>query len=68
MTRNLITLGLLLAVAILTRAVVIAENERYALQTGMCRSEGSMRIDPYCLRTVETRTSWLWHVFYAVAR
>lgn len=68
MTRNLIILGLLLAVAILTRAVVIAENERYALQTGMCRSAGPMRIDPNCLRTVETRTSWLWHVFYAVTR
>lgn len=68
MTRNVIILALLLAVAILTRAVVIAENERYALFTGMCRVEAPVPVDPNCLRTAETRTSWLWHLFYAITR
>jgi len=49
-------------------ALVRVENERYALFVGMCRSAEApgMPIDAACLAEVETRTSWLWHLFYAL--
>lgn len=52
----------------LASALVRVENERYALFLGMCRSESvvGMQVDFACLADVETRTSWLWHIYWAL--
>jgi hypothetical protein len=66
-----------LAVAILlivwlSAALVRVENQRYALQAGLCRdknwptSSGFGSHDFKCLESVETRTAWYWHLFYAL--
>ena len=49
----------------LASALVRVENERYALVVGMCRDKIG-QTDNSCLRTVETRTSSMWHLFYAL--
>lgn len=47
-------------------ALVRVENERYALLVGMCRAPGTGLVDHSCLRTVQTRTGWWWHLLYAL--
>jgi hypothetical protein len=43
------------------------ENERYALETGLCRSEPVAPLSmKRCLKQVETRTGWWWHIFHAL--
>ena len=43
------------------------ENRVTRLQSGMCRlAELPMVADLRCLKTVETRTSWVWHLYYAL--
>lgn len=46
-------------------ALVRVENERYALALGMCRDKLGL-VDEPCLAGTETRTSWTWHLFYAL--
>jgi hypothetical protein len=49
----------------LANSLVRVENQRYAMQVGMCRHEvGGWNYQ--CLKQVETRTSWVWHLFYAL--
>lgn len=49
-------------------ALVKVENQRYALQVGMCATSIAPALpDPQCLETVQTRTGWWWHLFYALA-
>ena len=62
--------ALMIAVVVLTNAVVRLENYRYADSVGMC-SEFSNRDDSAqrrqrekCLLNSQTRTHWLWHVLY----
>lgn len=52
----------------LASALVRVENERYALFLGMCRSESvvGIQMDFACLADVETRTGWLWHLYWAL--
>lgn len=52
----------------LASALVRVENERYALFLGMCRSVSvvGIQVDFACLAEVETRTSWLWHLYWAL--
>lgn len=47
-------------------ALVRVENERHALLLGMCRASDGLQVDPKCLASVETRTSWVWHLLYAL--
>lgn len=47
-------------------ALVRVENERYALFLGMCRASDGLLVDASCLAKVETRTSWVWHLMYAL--
>lgn len=48
--------------------LVRVENQRYALQSGMCRLAGAPMVpDLRFLQTVETRTSWAWHLYFALA-
>lgn len=42
------------------------ENQRYALQMGMCREAATGLTDFACLQKVETRTGWWWHLFYGL--
>lgn len=64
-------------VLVLCAVIVKIENERYALLVGLCpnihslaespTSIGDPKKDPVaCLQDVQTRTSPLWHLFYAV--
>jgi len=64
------TVALTIAVILvvwLSAALVRAENERYALTVGMCRAAAG-QVDLECLRKVQTRTGWWWHLFYALTR
>lgn len=59
--RNAVVIVLFVLVAFLAHRVAALENQRYALQVGMCE-----RTSITCLDTVQTRTSWLWNFFYGI--
>jgi hypothetical protein len=59
------TVVLVLTVAWLSAALVKAENQRYALSLGMCIDERKV-VDYTCLKGLETRTAWYWHLFYGL--
>lgn len=50
----------------LSAALVRVENERYALQTGMCWNESLKLPDLACIEKSQTRTGWWWHLFHAL--
>lgn len=74
MIRTVLAALLLIAVIVLAHALVRVENERYALWLGMCPNmrgevvaistgdEDALN----CIKTVQTRTGWWWHIYYAV--
>jgi hypothetical protein len=70
--KNAIIAALVLCLFVVTNALVRIENQRYALITGMCPAAAQSLAagDPLetsrCLERAETRTSWVWHVYYAV--
>ena len=52
-------------------AIVRLENQNYAMRVGMCGAHDPIDIQNVldrtrCLETVETRTSPLWHLYYAL--
>lgn len=49
----------------LATALVRVENERFAMQVGLCQREPN-GWDYSCIQQVQTRTSWVWHLFYAL--
>ena len=58
---------LLLLIVFLCSRIVHIENQRYALFLGMCASPPEdARPALRCLETVQTRTSPLWHLYYAL--
>ena len=59
-------LTLLLMIAWLVLALVRVENQRYALQLGMCRDEARKLPDLSCIERSETRTGWYWHLYFAL--
>ena len=61
MLKNAAIAFLLFAVVFLAFRVVHLENRNYAMQTGLCEPA-----DFECLETVQTRTSWLWNLFYGI--
>jgi hypothetical protein len=72
---SIIIAVLIAAIFYLAQALVRVENERYALLVGMCQlpalptvtGEGGICLnDLKCLATVQTRTGWWWHLFYAL--
>jgi len=65
MLKNALIVALALTVGIFAARLVHVENQRYALIVGMCRGPNLVP-DLSCLETVETRTSWLWHLFYGL--
>ena len=58
--------AMLLAIVYLCTVIVRIENERYALFVGMCRDAKTGFVDGACLAKVETRTSPMWHLLYAI--
>lgn len=65
--RNLLIIVLAAGLALSCYRLVLVENQRYALLVGMCRNQSAPLLpDIQCLKTVETRTSWSWHLFYGL--
>ena len=70
--KNSLIFVLLLVTIALSSIVIRLENQRYALLVGMCPNAREFSANPTpealgCLRTVQTRTSSLWHLYYAIA-
>lgn len=65
MKNRLAWLAAVLLMFWLAVSLVRVENERYALFVGMCRDRLGMT-DARCLATVQTRTGWWWHLYYAL--
>lgn len=62
-------IGLAVAVLLivwLSAALVRVENERYAMQVGMCWNDTLKLPDLTCIEKAQTRTAWYWHLFYAL--
>lgn len=67
MVRYALIVVLLVFVAVLADRVVREENQRYALELGMCIHPGPVYLPDYeCLNKVQTRTAWAWQLFYGV--
>jgi hypothetical protein len=70
--RYAIIVVLLVVVGVLADRLVREENQRYAFALGMC-SDGLTGKNPSvgfldygCLDKVQTRTGWMWHLWYGV--
>lgn len=51
----------------LSSALVRVENERYAMFIGMCSPDYPGGPLSYkCLKSTETRTTWIAHIYYAL--
>jgi hypothetical protein len=61
-----VALVLLLVVGYMAHQLAVVENQRYALALGMCKSAVLPAPDFHCLSTVQTRTSWLWNLYYGL--
>ena len=64
-------IAILLALVVwLAATVERLENYHYANFSGLCSQPGNSLLNRWkqdeCLRKVETRTSGLWHLFYAL--
>ncbi len=67
MIRNAIITVLLVAVVGLADRLVRTENQRYALLLDSCVLPGPVHLPDFgCLDKVQTRTSWLWHLYYGL--
>ncbi|ANY78072.1 hypothetical protein BB934_07350 [Microvirga ossetica] len=72
MTVKSLTIFALLALSLFVAdRLVRIENQRYALMLRMCEkpivpNSNVVVQDAKCLGTVQTRTSWFWHLFYAL--
>ena len=64
MIKNSLICFLVFVVIILSISLSHTENQIYALLTKMCEPWKPEAVP--CLTYVETRTSWVWHIFYAV--
>lgn len=73
--RNFGIVLLLVVTLVLGGALVRVENARYALWLGMCPNirkitaaigDNSSGPDALNCTTIQTRTGWWWHLYYAV--
>jgi hypothetical protein len=70
-TTIIVVVSLVVAVIVLTHAIVRLENYRYANFVGFCTDfdikDPQQRIKrEACLNNTQTRTHWLFHVAYGV--
>jgi hypothetical protein len=67
--KNLTILALLLALLFMADRLVRTENQYYALLVGSCKASADHpRQLGDCLRKVQTRTSWFWHLYYGLTQ
>lgn len=64
--QNILFIFSLVAIVWLSAALIRVENQRYALSVGMCIDPVHRMADHSCLASVETRTGWWWHLYYAL--
>lgn len=64
--QNILFISLLVAIVWLSAALIRVENQRYAMTIGMCIDPVLKVADQNCLSTVETRTGWWGHLYYAL--
>ena len=66
MAKNICIIILLLLLFWTSKTIIRLENYHYASAVGFCKEIDS-NIERYkCLRSKETRTSSLWHLYYAL--
>jgi hypothetical protein len=67
MGKNFVIAALIATCIVLCAVIVKIENQRYALQVGLCKDKSNpLMVDMKCLANIETRTSWVWHLYYAI--
>ena len=67
MAKNVVIVALLGIVLMLGNSLVRVENQRYGLLWALCRKEPLPTLDDFdCLERVQSRTSWVAHLYYAV--
>lgn len=64
--KKVLFISSLAAIVWLSAALIYAENQRYAMSIGMCINPVLQVADQSCLSTVQTRTGWWWHLYYAL--
>jgi len=66
--KNVLILVLTVLLIWESAALVRIENQRYAMLVGMCENKTDPRLPPdmNCLSNVQTRTHWVWHLYYAL--
>jgi len=70
-----IQIAVIFALFLMTAALIFVsvrlvdiENQRYALSMGMCPGRNGAPVpDLICIQKTETRTSWIWHLWYGLA-
>ena len=65
--RSVLIVALTAALVLTGWRLIEIENQRYALLLGMCHQQDSAT--PYdfeCLEKVETRTSWIEHLYFGL--
>lgn len=66
MLKNVALVMLVAAVLYLSHVIARVENERYALLTGMCQRNSDGIVEADCLKSADSRTSALWHIYHAI--
>jgi len=65
--KNQLPLAIAIAIIIwLCVTLVRVENQRYAMQVGMCQNVTLGLTDLECIKKTQTRNGWWWHLFYAL--
>ena len=67
--KSVIIIVLLVMCGYLADRLVRTENQRYALFLNMCEEQRFPELDLpdfKCLDAVQTRTSWVWQLFYGL--
>lgn len=68
MKKNILIAALGALVLWESRTIIRIENQRYAMAVGLCRNtaDPTLPSDTNCLASVQTRTSWAWHLYYGL--
>lgn len=65
--KNFIIVALAAALAFTSVRLAHVENQRYAMLLGICGESDVTNFKRFdCLDKVETRTSWVWNLYYGL--
>ncbi len=65
--KNFLIVALVAVTIILAWRLAEVENQRYALLLNMCPGRVTPSAPDFeCLKRVQTRTSWLWNLYYGL--